>query len=325
MEQCSLGILEPGDYSLKLKVRKGTGADGALTFGIHDNAAQRWTEWAIDIDMTAVSTEGWTEVTTSFTVASNDGTATVSTTADYANLDITYTCGGNPNINNYVLIDDIQILNSTGVTVDTIEHGDFDTWLTTKPHDLLQTVGWRTDNTGQDVVYATEKYYENELLVENNGNKCFKFFSSSQSSTTSDFAGNIAIAEAGVYKMVIKAKVGAGAITKDANGKAASVITNIGFRFYVTGKASLLGTEQTTGSDGVVTTVSKSKQINSVGYKRLQTDEWVTLIAYFKVPETYTTNYCNINFYVFGNNNTVQKADNYLLIDDVAIHPVTPK
>jgi len=284
---CDIAVLERGTYRLSMDVKLGSSADGTVSFGIWDGVA--WSpEWPMTvIDIGEAKADGWTTVTYEYTLAEDK-------TGEFANLDIGYQ-GVNAGADNYVMIDNIQIIDSTiNTNVDEAEYGDFEGVVTQSPVGLLQSSGWRADATGNNVIYVGDTNLENEVVVEENGNKCFKFYTSTGTDASVDFAGNTAFAGTGNYKISIKAKLGSEATRVD----------NIGFRLYP--ETILNGT---------------SNEFD--GLEELNSDEWVTLEAYFTVPKTVTTDFINMNFWAFTHNDEIGSAENYVLMDDIEVYPVT--
>lgn len=278
-------LMTAGTYTFSCDVKLGSAADGTLAFGVWDGS--EWTPgWPMaKLDLTNANADGFTTVTYQFTVPRNK-------TVTYANLDLAYT-GVKAGENNYILVDNIQFINNaTGQNVDAGKNGDFESFFMPLS-ELLKTSGWKSDGEG-DVIYVSERALENGIVTEATGNKCFKFYTSTGASTNADFAGNPKIAEAGIYKMSIKVKLGPNATKVD----------NIGFRFYAQNN---LGTGDMTFD----------------GLDKLNSSEWVTLETYFVVPSTVSTGYVNINYWVFTHNDEIKSADNYVLMDDIAIYPVT--
>ena len=283
-KSCNTAVLKAGTYRLSFDVKLGDKADGAISFGIWDGKA--WApQWPkVTIDTTGANADTWTTVTYEFTLPADK-------TGTYANLDLAYTCV-TADEDNYVLIDNVQLINkATNQNVDTGKHGDFEGFFT-KLRDLLRTSGWKADKNG-NVIFVSEGVLENELVTEENGNKCFKFYTAKGPSTLVNFAGNTAIAKAGIYKMSVKVKL----------GPDASKVDNIGFRLHAA-------------------TPLNAGDITFKGLEKLNSSEWVTLEAYFVVPKTVTTNYVNMNFWVFTHNDEIGSADNYVLMDDIEVREV---
>ena len=203
--------------------------------------------------------------------------------SDFVNLDLEYLASSNS-----IMLDNIKIIDSTDTDLENAKNGDFENFSAV---DALDNVGWYA-NENNDVIYVNPISLENSLILEN-GNKVFKAYTSSGVSCDIDFAGNVMIAEAGTYIMSIKVKLGAGATNVD----------NIGFRFFSNAN---LGTGEYVFE----------------GLDQLNSDEWVTLNAYFTVDSVETADFININFWFFTHNDEIQSIDNYVLIDDVAVNRV---
>ncbi len=284
-KSCSKDILKAGTYKISMDVKLGSTFDGKLLFGIFDGVAWAPSWPLVEIDTSSANSETWTTVAYEFTLSE-------SMTGEFANMDLAYYCS-TADTDNYILIDNIQIIDTaTNSNVDTNGSGDFE-GIVSCPTGLLTTGGWKQDNTGNDVIFVSDMFPENDLVVDNSGDRCFKFYTSAGASTSVNFAGNPAIATAGLYKISMKVKL----------GSAATNVDNIGFRFYA---ASDPGTGDMTFS----------------GLDQLSSDKWVTLETYFTVPTTVSTNYINMNFWVFTHNDVIGSVDNYVLVDDIEVRAV---
>jgi len=281
---CDVAILKAGTYKFSLDVKLGSSADGKLSFGLWDGVI--WTPaWPkVVVDTKNTKADGWTNVSYEFTIPTNQ-------TGTFANLDLAYTAGV-AGENNYILVDNIQMINvATNINADTYAFGDFEGILPSLA-DLLKTSGWKQDSTGSDVIYVGGAL-ENVLGSED-GNKYFKFYTKDGADSSVDFAGSTAFANAGTYKISAKVKL----------GPAATNVDNIGFR---------LNAENSLGVG----------DISFAGLESLNSENWVTLEAVFTVPEKVTTNWININFWVFTHNDAIKSADNYVLMDDIEVRPIT--
>lgn len=285
---CGGGMLIAGTYQMSMKVKLGSAADGTLSFGFWDGAA--WLpQWPLaNLDISEANAEDWTTVTYDFTVA-NDSTGT------YTNMDLKYVCG-TADEDNYILIDDIEIIDTSineNVDFNPVYFEDY----VTAPAQVLSTGGnWALDNSGRYVVYVGATALENEIVVQKDANKVFKFYTSDGVSSSADFAGDTGFATAGLYKMSARVKLG-----DDATN-----VNNIGFRFYAQNNLGV-------------------GDLMFDGLNQLSSEKWVTLVKYFEVPATVSTSYINMNFWVFTHNDEIQSADNYVLMDDIEVTPVSLK
>lgn len=283
---CSTDILKEGTYQLSMDVKLGSTFDGELLFGIWDGVAWSPAWPLVEIDTSSANAEGWTTVTYEYTLSE-------AKTGTYANLDIAYYCG-TAGENNYVLVDNIQVINtSTNTNADKKGYGDFE-GIVTSLDGLLSTTGWKQGGSNSNVIYISSASLENELVIEDNGNRAFKFYTAAGRSASADFAGNTTFATAGLYKLSAKVKLGPDATNVD----------NIGFRFYA---------QNSLGTGDIV----------FEGLENLSSDKWVTLEAYFKVPTTVTTSYINMNVWVFTHNDEINSVDNYVLMDDIEVRTAT--
>ncbi len=285
---CGAGMLMAGSYRMSMKVKLGSAADGTLSFGFWDGIA--WVPgWPlVNIDISKANADNWTKVTYDFEV-SNDSAGT------FTNMDLKYICN-TAGENNYILIDDIEIIDKADdKNVDRMGFGDFEGFVTA-PAGVLGASDWVADNSGRNVVYVNADALENEIVVEKNGNSAFKFYTSDGASSGVNFSGDTGFATAGIYKMSAKVKLGSDATKVD----------NIGFRFY---SQNNLGVGD----------------LAFDGLKQLSSDKWVTLVKYFEIPATVSTTWINMNFWVFTHNDEIQSADNYVLMDDIEVTPISLK
>ena len=275
-------ILEAGTYIFSMDIKLGSAVDGTLSFGIWDDVAwfPGWPK--VIIDSSSANQDEWTTITYEFTRIEDS-------TGVFANVDIEYTCVVSDE-NNYVLIDNIMFINKeTSENVNTGNNNTFELFF--QPLDtLLSTSGWKLGLAG-DTIYVG--YDLENCLIVIDDNTVFKAYTSSENSSI-DFAGNIAIGQAGLYKMSIKVMLGEDATNVD----------NIGFRFY---------SDVNLGTGDFV----------FEGLDKLSSEEWVTLELYFNIAETSRPSYININFWFFTHNDEIESLNNYILLDDVAVYRLT--
>ena len=191
-------------------------------------------------------------------------------------------------IDNYILVDNFKIIDTiTNENVDVETNNGFDLFVLPQDNSM-NTPGWKVDSFGRDVIYVGDKL-ENELIQEN-GNTVIKAYTSDSDHTNLTLAAHRDIAQAGIYKLSMKVKLGSAAVMVD----------NIGFRL---------------SSNNPLGTIDMVFE----GLDKLSSDEWVTLDIYFGVGNTVNVDFVNIDLWVFTHNDEIQNSENYVLIDDVAI------
>ena len=286
---CNTSLLTEGTYKLSLKVKlvDAESEKGNLLFNLFDG---RWIlgETKISLDLSNANAEEWVTIEHEFSINPDEYTFSEDFDKEkdpFVNLDIEYLSSGN-----VIMIDDVQILNSNAENLEAAKNSDFESFDLTK---VLNNTNWYC-NENNDVIYVNESALENSLEVDGE-NTVFKAYTSGESSSV-DFTGNVMIAEAGTYKMSVKVKLGPDATS----------VNNIGFRFFTIEQVSL-GTFD----------------YEFKGLENLNSTEWTTLEAYFIIPETVEVPYININFWFFTHNNVVDSLNNYVLIDDVAVHQLS--
>lgn len=204
----------------------------------------------------------------------------------YANLDIAYVTTELAT-NNFILIDNISIsLKGEEANFESERNYNFDENFTR----LLNKSGWKSDGTN-NVIYNEEDSIENSVVTVD-GNSVFKAYTSKGKCTSVNFKGNKNIATAGVYELTIKVKGG-----PDANR-----LGSIGIRLF--GKSF------------------KVVDVRFSGVENITSTEWTTLKLTFTVKETKITDYVNIDFYVYTNNDENSSVDNYLLVDDISVYKI---
>lgn len=280
---CNANVLKAGTYKLTFDLKKGITADGTLSFGFFNG-----TEWLPNaqktiIDISSLDVGGWNKI------EEVEYTLTTDKVTTFANLDIEYKAVV-ADANNYVAIDNIQIIDvATSTNVDANMNNDFESF---KHIPSLNTPGvWERDSIG-NLVFVNDGKLENSI-VSDNDNYYLKAFTSNALDATFTVPVNVAVAQEGVYKISIKAKLGAGAMNVD----------NIGLRLSST---IPLGTPE----------------IVFLGLDNLSGADWVTLDAYFTVNQTVTVPFINADFWVLTHNDQIHREDNYVLIDDIEIRKV---
>ena len=288
-KSCDVNVLNAGTYTLEFDVKTNESTNGLLSFTLFKGVEGQLptalsTVNNINIDISTVKVNTWTKVTAQFVVEENN-------MEDYANLDLSFVTD-NASENNYVLIDNFNIVKD-GQVVENSKNNDFEKFIL---GNKLPTSGWKADDVC-DVIHVEPNYSENSLVSENN-NTYLKVYSSNTANTDITFAANTKVAEAGTYKISMKVKLGAGA----------SIVDNIGFRFY-----SELNKEFVDLNTGDMV-FDKLDTLSS--------EQWVTLEHVFVVAESKTVDFLNIYCWVFTHNDKLQNQDNYVLIDDLAISKI---
>ena len=187
--------------------------------------------------------------------------------------------------NNYIDVDNISIslssaMEFSGENLDKNRNGDFEQF---EEGYKLDTPGWHQNDT-----YYVSETLENEVINEE-GNKVLKLYSSTSDHVSIDKGLNVLIAEEGWYRFAFKAKPG-----KDFS------TDNVGFRID--------------SSNGILVGDT------AINYYGLKKDQYVTLEAKFYMGENPIPEWLNLSLWVFNHNDTNFSLDNYLLIDDLEIN-----
>lgn len=281
---CNVNVLRAGSYILEFDIYLGDDVDGNLSFNIFNgNEVDGWlfSEDKV-IDLSELSYGEWSTVSVQYELVSDR-------LGPFANLDLKYVVTS-ASKNNYILVDNFKIIDTvTNENVDLDTNNGFDLFV---PVDKsLSTPDWKKDAIGRDVIYISDKL-ENELVLDGT-NTVLKAYTSNSDHTTFTLAANKDIAQAGIYKLSMKVKLGSAAV----------VVDNIGFR---------LSSNIDLGTNDMV----------FEGLDTLSSDEWVTLEIFFGIGNNFNAEFVNVDFWVFTHNDLVQSANNYVLIDDLAISVV---
>jgi hypothetical protein len=165
--------------------------------------------------------------------------------------------------------------------IDSNNNGDFS--FSTNETLKLNSNGWYLDNT-----YYVDGSYENSVITEE-GNKVLKLYTSKESTNITK-ALKVDFAKEGLYNLSFKAKAGSKFKTN-----------NIGFRIY----------------DQYGIYVGET----NIDYKDIKKDEWVTINTPFYINKDSSSEWFNLNLWVFTHNNGKNSSkENYLLIDDIEIN-----
>lgn len=206
---------------------------------------------------------------------------------DYAHLEIYYDAlvVGN---DNYIMVDNIKI--STKGSSKNLESGNnynFDHFY----EKMLSTSNWKSDGKNS-VVYVSDDSLENGFVTIDD-NTVFKAYTSFAKCTSVNFKGNPSIATEGVYELTVRVKGG-----PDANK-----LGSIGVRLF--------------GDNSF-----KVVDVRFDGVENINSEKWTTLKLTFVVKQTKVTDYVNIEFYVYTNNDEDSSPDNYLLVDDLSVYKI---
>ena len=281
-KSCNVNILRKGTYLFEFDIYLGNGVDGELSFNIFNGVDWLFSEDKI-VDLTQLSYEEWAKVSVEFELTSDR-------LGDFANLDLKY-IATTVAMDNYILVDNFKIIDTiTNENVDVETNNGFDLFMDTVDKSL-SSPGWKVDSLGRDVIYVGDKL-ENKLVLDG-GNTVVKAYTSNSDHSTLTFAANKDIANAGIYRLTVKVKLGSDAV----------VVNNIGFRLTANNP---LGT-----GDMVFD-----------GLDSLSSEEWVTLEITFGVGHNVNVDFVNLDFWFFTHNDLVQSSNNYILIDDLTISVV---
>ena len=277
----STDILNAGTYIISMDVKLGSSANGALSFGLYDGKS--WYETAnTNIDISNANSSEWTKVSSEFTLTAN-------ATGEYANIDISYLVSTSGE-NNYIMIDNIKFVNKeTGKAVYTGRNINFESFYN---DGLLDTLDWHNDGIN-DVILVSKGSIYNSLIVEDDGNIAFKAYTTNTIATIVSFKASTEVANAGVYKMSMRVKLGPDATNAGP----------IGFRMFASEWIGVF--------DNYFTDLSA-----------LNKDEWVTIETYFVVPKTVAVTYNTMEMFFYTNNFPNPSVDNYFLIDNIEIYKV---
>ena len=133
---------------------------------------------------------------------------------------------------------------------------------------------------------------ENEIIKEDD-NHVLKAYTSNTDHSKFTLPVHRDVANAGIYQISIKAKLGSGATWVD----------NIGFRL---------------SSNNPLGTVDMVFE----GLDTLSSEGWVTLTQTFVISQDVSVDFINADFWVFTHNDVINSVDNYVLIDDVSVYRV---
>ena len=248
------------------------GENGAINKTIAESKSE------LDAIVTPSSTEGWSKLTTYFTIT------------DYYQK--FYEClkfGYNTKENktNYLDIDNIKIsFNSSmefnDINLDANRNGDFESF---EANTLLNQEDWQCNDT-----YYIKDKLENSI-IEENGNKVLKLYTSDSNHTSITKGINPSITTGGWYRLSFKAKGGSKFKTD-----------NIGYRMI--------------GSNGSVV------KDTIIDFSKINSKDWIELSSLFYIYPTTEAQWLNLSLWVFTNNDKRKSENNYLLIDDIKITSV---
>lgn len=248
------------------------GENGAINKTIAESKRE------LDAIVTPSSIEGWSKLTAYFTIT------------DYYQK--FYEClkfGYNTKENktNYLDIDNIKIsFNSSmefnDANVDANRNGDFESF---EANTLLNKEDWQCNDT-----YYIKDKLENSI-IEENGNKVLKLYTSETNHTSITKGITPSITTGGWYQLSFKAKGGSKFKTD-----------NIGYRMI--------------SSNGSVV------KDTIIDYSKVNSKDWVELTSQFYIYPTSVAEWLNLSLWVFTNNDKRKSENNYLLIDDIKISSV---
>lgn len=276
--------LKAGTYVISMDVKLGSEADGQLSFGFYDGVS--WAPgYRTSLDISKANTQDWTNVFYEYTLSADK-------TGTYSNLDIGY-CGVTNSTNNYVLIDNIKIIDkATEKDVNVDRNNNFEGFFS------FSNPGWYNGGSGAGIVYVSKESVENSIMKtktdDNKDTVAFKAYSSDQKGASVAFKGSKTIATEGDYKISIKVKLG-----PDAKN-----VGPIGFRMH-----------SNTSSFKVV-----DHTFN--GIENANGENWTVIDTVFNVKQTIAVEWINIEVWTFTHNDEIQSPDNYVLIDDLEIYKV---
>lgn len=280
---CNVAILKAGTYRFEVDVKVGYEVDGTLSFGIFNGTEWLPSESKTALDLSNIDAGEWVTVSSTYTFTEDK--------TGFANLDLEYKAG-RASLNNYVLIDNFRFIDvSTGLNVDVGVHNDFEGFRISLDGLLSQPNVWAKDYVG-DIVYIEDKL-ENEILKEDD-NHVLKAYTSNTDHSKFTLPVHRDVANAGIYQISIKAKLGSGATWVD----------NIGFRL---------------SSNNPLGTVDMVFE----GLDTLSSEEWVTLTQTFVISQDVNVDFINADFWVFTHNDVINSVDNYVLIDEMNISKIT--
>lgn len=281
-KSCNVNILRAGSYLFEFDIYLGDDVDGNLSFNIFNGIEWLFVEDKF-IDLSGLSYGQWAKVSVPFELTSDR-------LGDFANLDLKY-IATSVSLDNYIMVDNFKVIDTTNnENVDTDKNNGFDLCVSVD-RSLSTPDVWAVDTLGRNVIYTSNKL-ENELVLDGY-NSVLKAYTSHSDHTTFTLAANKEIAQAGIYRLSIKVKLGSAAV----------LVNNIGFRLSANNPL------------GTVDMVFE-------GLDALSSEEWVTLEVTFGVGMNVNVEFINVDFWVFTHNDLVQSADNYVLIDDLAISVV---
>ena len=321
-------VCEPGTYIAKIKIKRGPEADIPKFFFKINNGSR--TDSNVPLQYIKGAATGpknvagfffnntssddpnlnfqfnteWTEYSTTFTV--DEGSELDNATSVCAAF-VMYTSNVEANLEkDYLLIDDFQLYR-----VPEQPSTDFETYNATERSDLfVQTgtlpTGWKVDSTGSKVFGIQSGYQGVKLFKEEDGNQALKIHGTKEV-IRAGLDINDDIANPGIYKVTLKVKLG-----PNANN-----VGSILFRFH--------DKKGMTKDDALVSTgyylYKKDYDVT------LSKDGWVTLETEVVVNEKieFSSDLCfMLMVYTNGNltNGTDTHAQNYVLVDDLAISKV---
>lgn len=206
--------------------------------------------------------------------------------------DCTETPSGFLDIDNIRLYKGTELMYDETVNVDDSLGGDFENFSFLMPEQRsygFTNPGWTADNTYYNLV----GYAENEVLCEAE-NHFLKLYSSEKPDTTITKSVSVSgLKEMGWYKLKV-----------DLKGGADFYSDNIGFRLQTADQQGYHGPET-----NIAATLVKNNQ-------------WTTVEVEFYVPNTSSSPWINLDFWVFLRNNEEQhkSQENYLLVDNIQFY-----
>lgn len=278
--------------SEKALTANNNGVYGKLDGYMWDGSAHAFTFIGSSVVKDIATSDTWSNVRVRYTTGDTDG--------EYAQFNLVYWPEDYVGEDNYVLIDNIEVYevidNVAGNTnVDTIAGGDLEMF----SQSTFNANRWYLNDTlliepsaiGSQLVNETEDGLPNNV---------FKAYSANSKNVEFDLKGDLALADGGIYKITMRVKKSAGA----------TALTHIGFTAWA-------------WSEGSADAYRLVEETFFAGVDMVSSEEWITIEAYFVSDVQPDTTDINLFFWVTLNNDTVQSAENFVYIDDIAIHQVT--
>ena len=277
------GVYQEGHFKVQMDVKKGPAFDGEIVFGLWDdhNWLPGWPLATFDLTGVTLSETEWTTISLEYDCAQATSNGWVNADVGYVNVAASE--------NNYLLIDNFTVLKRQDDGSYAKADRNFNNNCEAFDSELILNVsGWKAGS----FIWVEADSLENEFLTLN-GNTVLKVYGTNQKDVKFDLAAGGAVVLPGDYKVTMKVKL----------GSAATNVSSIKFQFYGDPRPVL----------------PEGEELTSFNLSNLSGDGWVTVEAYFTLKSRVTSAWVNMWFDVTLNNDTIQSADNYILIDDVEI------